>query len=163
MPCASAPNAPCVEVWRVAADDGHAGQRKALLRPDDVDDALPLVEGVVIFDAEIAGVLGQRRDLDGALRIRIGQRAVGGGHVVVDHGQRALGRAHLALVHAQALEGLRAGHLVDEVPVDINERRAVRVVRDQVIVPDFVVQRAAHLAKSPAFVRKRAFDPKLAS
>ena len=38
----------------VAADDGRAGQGEALLRPDDVDDALALVELVVIFDAEIA-------------------------------------------------------------------------------------------------------------
>ena len=47
----------------VAADDGHAGQRKALLRADDVDDALADVVLVVIFDAEILGVLGQRLDL----------------------------------------------------------------------------------------------------
>ena len=133
----------------VAAHDRHARQRKPLLRPDNVDDPLPLIEGVVIFDAEIPGVLGERRDLDGALGIGIGQRAVGGGDVVIDHGQRALGRPDLALVHAQALEGLRAGHFVDEVAVDINERRAVRVVRDQVVIPDFVVQRAAHLAESP--------------
>ena len=56
----------------VAADDGGAGQRKALLGADDVNDALTLVELVVIFDAEILGVLRQRRDLLGALRIGIG-------------------------------------------------------------------------------------------
>ena len=28
MPKASAPTAPCVEVWRIAADDGHAGQAR---------------------------------------------------------------------------------------------------------------------------------------
>ena len=38
----------------VAADDGHAGQREALLRPDDVDDALAVVELVEILDAELA-------------------------------------------------------------------------------------------------------------
>ena len=47
----------------VAADDRGAGQRKALLGADDVDDALSLVELVVVFDAEILGVLRQRRDL----------------------------------------------------------------------------------------------------
>ena len=51
----------------VAADDGHAGQGEALLRADDVDDALAAVELVEILDAEIAGVLGQRRDLRRAL------------------------------------------------------------------------------------------------
>ena len=44
----------------VAADDGHAGQGKALLGADDVDDALALVELVVIFDAEFPGVLRHR-------------------------------------------------------------------------------------------------------
>jgi hypothetical protein len=41
----------------VAADDGGAGQREALLGADDVDDALALVELVEIFDAEFLGVL----------------------------------------------------------------------------------------------------------
>ncbi len=47
----------------VAADDGGAGQGEALLRPDDVDDALTAVELAEIFDAELARVLGQRLDL----------------------------------------------------------------------------------------------------
>ena len=38
----------------VAADDGRARQGEALLRPDDMDDALAAVELVVIFDAEFA-------------------------------------------------------------------------------------------------------------
>ena len=64
----------------VAADDGHAGQGKALLGADDVDDALALVEGVVIFDAEIAGVLGQRRRSGWRFRDRdwAGERSVVG-------------------------------------------------------------------------------------
>ncbi len=44
----------------VAADDRGSRQGEALLRPDDVDDALPLVELVEIFDAELARILGQR-------------------------------------------------------------------------------------------------------
>ena len=43
MPNASAANAPCVLVCD-RRDDGHAGQRRALLGADDVDDALPAVE-----------------------------------------------------------------------------------------------------------------------
>jgi hypothetical protein len=40
----------------VAADDGGAGQGEALLRADDVDDALALVVLVEILDAEIGCV-----------------------------------------------------------------------------------------------------------
>jgi hypothetical protein len=47
----------------VAAHDGGAGQREALLGADDVNDALALVEFIVIFDAEFPGVLRQRLDL----------------------------------------------------------------------------------------------------
>ena len=63
----------------VAADDGGAGQGEALLRADDVDDALSLIELVEIFDAEVLGVLRQRRDLLGAFRIGIGHVAIGVG------------------------------------------------------------------------------------
>ena len=80
----------------VAAHDRRAGQGEALLRTDDVDDALALVELVEIFDAEVARVLGERLDLLGAFRIGIGQRAVGGRHVVIDHGERLFRRVHLA-------------------------------------------------------------------
>ena len=47
----------------VAADDGGAGQREALLGPDHMHDALAAVALVIILDAEILGVLGERGDL----------------------------------------------------------------------------------------------------
>ncbi len=53
----------------VAAHDGLARQGEALLRSDDVDDALAPVEGVVELDAEIAHVLSERLQLGAALRI----------------------------------------------------------------------------------------------
>ena len=74
----------------VAADDGHAGQGEALLRADDVDDALAVVELVEILDAELARILGERRDLQRRFRIVDAVAAVGGRHVVVDDGERLL-------------------------------------------------------------------------
>ena len=126
----------------VAADDGGAGQGEALLGADDVDDALAVVELAEIFDAELARVLGERRDLQRRFRIVDAVAAVGGRHVVVDHGERLLRRAHLAAGHAQALEGLRARHLVDEMPVDIEQAGAVRRLVHQMVVPDLVVEGA---------------------
>ena len=122
----------------VAADDRRAGQSEALLRPDDVHDALPRVELVVIFDAELARVLGQFLDLLAALRILDAAAAVGGLDVVVDDGERLVRRAHLAPGQPQALERLRARHLVDEVPVDIDEAEIAVRVQDM-LVPDLVV------------------------
>src|SRR6185312_16723342 len=40
--------------------------------------------------------------------------------------------------------GLRARHLMDEMPVDIEQRRAVGIVRNEVVVPDLVVKGASH-------------------
>jgi hypothetical protein len=65
---------------------------------------------------------------------------------VVGHGQRAVGPAHLAAGRAKPGEGLRGGHLMDEVEVDIEDRFAVLFV-DDVCVPDLVVEglvRAGH-------------------
>ena len=61
----------------VAADDGHAGQREALLGADDVDDALADVVLGIILDAEIGGVLGQRLDLDTAFLVLDAERRSG--------------------------------------------------------------------------------------
>ena len=59
MPNAIAPNAPWVAVWRVAAGDGRARLGDALLRADDVDDALLAAAEVEIGDAEVLRVLAQ--------------------------------------------------------------------------------------------------------
>ena len=126
----------------VAADDGGAGQGEALLGPDHMDDALAAVALVVILDAEFARVLGQRGDLQRGLRIVDAKGAVGGRDVMVDHGERLLRRAHLAPRHAQALEGLRAGHLMHQMPVDIEQAGAVRRLMHQMGVPDLVVEGA---------------------
>ena len=124
----------------VAAHQRDAGQREALLGADDVADALADVELVEIFEAEQLGVLGEIGDLRRALRIGVGQVAVRGRHVVVDHHQRLLGRAHLAAGQPQAFERLRARHLVDDMAVDVEQRGAVRLLVDQVVGPDLVVE-----------------------
>ena len=138
----------------VAADDRRAGQGEALLRPDDVHDALAQVEFVVIFDAEFARVLGQFLDLLAALRILDAAAAVGGLDVVVDDGERLVRRAHLAPRHPQALERLRARHLVDEVTVDIDEAEVAVRLQDM-LVPDLVIYRTRRgHHRSPAPIRR---------
>ena len=129
----------------VAADDGHAGKGEALLRTDDVDDALAMVELVVVFDIEIDGILRERRHLDRRFGVVDAVAAVGGLDVVIDHGERLLRRANLSPGHAQALEGLGTGDLVNEMPVDIEKRGAVRIGMDDVVVPDLVVKGLVHL------------------
>ena len=133
----------------VAASQRGAGKRKTLLRPDDVDDALALVELVEIFEPEQFGVFRKIRDLRRAFRIGIGQFAVGGRHVVVDDAERFVRRAHLAAGEAQPFECLGTRHLVHEMAIDVDEAGAVRLLIHQMVFPDFIVERARHTLDAP--------------
>ena len=130
----------------VTTNEHRARQREALLRSDDVADALPPVELVVVFEAEQLGVLGEIGDLRRALGIRVGLGAVRGRHVVVDDQQRLFGRSYREAGAPQACECLRAVHLVHDVPVDIEQARAIWLLVHQVLVPDHVVESVAHCA-----------------
>jgi hypothetical protein len=55
---------------------------------------------------------------------------------VVGHGDGLVGRAHGAARHAQPFEGLRAGDLVHEVAVDIEQAGAVLGLVREMGVPD---------------------------
>ena len=128
----------------VAADDGHAGLGEAELGADDVDDALVGVLDVEELDAEVAAVAAEgldlfRGDLVGDVEAVID---AGGRHVVVDRGDGAIGPTDLAIGEAEALEGLRAGDLVDEVEVDVEDGGLIGGFGDEVLLPDFFKHRA---------------------
>src|SRR5215475_4688358 len=72
----------------VAADDGQTGLSHALLRPDDVDDALADVRHREVLDAEVAAVLRQRLDLDARFLFGDALAAIGRRDVVVGNGER---------------------------------------------------------------------------
>ena len=133
---------------RVAADHGHAGQGGALLGPDHVDDALALgQERKVGGRAELADVPVQRDDL--LLADRVGDAVVaalpaGGRRVVVGGGHDRADAPDLAAGLAQPFEGLRAGHFMDQVAVDVEDGGAVLLGVDDVLVPDLVVEGSAH-------------------
>ena len=131
----------------VAAHDRHAGQRKALFRPDDMHDALAAIVLGIVFDAKIGGVPGQCLDLDAAFLVLDALLSLGRGrHIVVDDGKRPFRMTHAAAGKAQSLEGLRAGHFVHEVAVDVEQAGAVILPVDQMVVENLVVKgaRCAH-------------------
>ena len=128
----------------VATDNGHARQRCPLLRPDHVHNALTLVVHVQFENTEIVAVLVQGLHLNtgngiadafqplGTLITRCRDIVVGGGKV-------GIGTPGATARHAQALEGLRRGDFVNQLPVDINQCRAIITLSDQMGVPEFVV------------------------
>ncbi len=140
MPWASAPNAPCVEVWLSPQTMVVPGSVKPCSGPTTWTMPWRLSSSLIILDAEVAGILGQRLHLGAAFDIIDAVRAVGRGHVVVDDGQGFLRGMDLPTGHAEAFEGLRARDLVDEVTVDVEQAGAVGLAVDDVVVEDLVVQ-----------------------
>jgi len=61
---------------------------------------------------------------------------------VVGRCKRAIRAARRAAGHAQPLKRLRAGHLVHQVAIDVQQADAVRRLVHHVVSPDFVKQRA---------------------
>jgi hypothetical protein len=104
-----------------------------------VDDPLAAAPGCVQRHPELLAVLAQRVEL--SARERIGDRAVFGRDVVVHRRDREVGPAHAAPGQAQGLERLRRGHLVNQVQVDVEQRRLVGRLHDDVTGPDAVEQR----------------------
>ena len=129
---------------RVAAHNRHAGLRQAELRADDVHDALLDVAERVQAHAEVGAVLPQGLDLGAAHRVGDRLVPVDRGDVVVLGGQRQVGAADRAVGEAQAVEGLRRGHLVEEVEVDVEQVGLSRGAPDDVLVPDLLGQGLAH-------------------
>ncbi len=59
---------------------------------------------------------------------------------MVGHGERRCSVPDLATTGAKSLEGLRAGDLVDQMAVDLNEASAVVLDIDQMVIPNFIEQ-----------------------
>ena len=132
----------------VAAHHGHAGQGGAVFWTNHVHDALALGhEGEKRRRAKLGDIGVERGNLLFAHRVGnavVAQFPAGGGRVVVGGGDDGTHAPDLATGFAQALKGLRAGDLVHQVAVYIEDGRAVFFGVDDVFVPNLVVQGAAH-------------------
>jgi hypothetical protein len=111
-----------------------------------VHDALLGVVHRVERHAELGAVLAQRLDLGARHRVGDGQLDVGGRDVVVLGGQRQVGAPDRAAGQPQPVERLRAGDLVHQVQVDVEQVGFVALTgAHQVPVPDLLGQRASHV------------------
>src|SRR6266852_9782966 len=119
----------------VAADQQRAWQADALLRPHDMDDALPGLAEIEQFYAPprgfVAHVIEPRRI--GFQRL---VRAAGlGRDDMVEGGEGELGIAHAI---ARILDRLKpaAAAVMPEMAADVQERVAVAEIGDDVAIPD---------------------------
>ena len=144
MPSASAPNAPWVEVCEspqttvmpgsVAPCSGPITWTMPWRRSFILNCVMPsrsqLASSVSTCRREIGSAMPCDRSVVGtlwSLTARLADR-----------------RQTLRPASVEPLEGLRARHLVDQMPVDVEQGRAVVFGVDDVFVPDLVVQRAEH-------------------
>ena len=126
----------------IATNNAHAGQCRALLWPDHMHDALALVLDLELQDAELVAVLIQGFHLNPRYRVNNAFNApgtVGGGYVVIRRRQVGVQPPGLTSGQTKALEGLRRGDFVQQMPVDVNQRGAVIPLFDEMVVPQFVV------------------------
>ena len=123
----------------VAANDGQAGLRDAQFGPDDVDDALVAAGHVEQGNAVPGAVLGQGFNLQPRILVEHGQVAVLGGYRMVHDGKGQVGPADLTPGGVQPGKSLRRGDLVDQVAVNIDERRLTRGLAHQVRLPNLLV------------------------
>jgi hypothetical protein len=127
---------------RIAADHRHAGKRRPVLRPDDVNNPLAQVaERKVGLGSVLAHVPVERVDLHARGRIGDALVPVLRRSVVVRCGDDRAHAPGLAAGELEPFVGLRAGHLVHEVPIDVEQRRAVALGANDVTRPQLVVQR----------------------
>jgi len=130
----------------VAAHNRRAGKGKALLWPNNMDDALLGIGGIYVVDAELRRVSLQRFQLLGAFgvcnrdRLSVAIQTRGGGQVVVRHSQCQIGPTDTAPCGPEAFERLRTCHFVHKVAVNEYQAGAVVALFDNMGVPDFFVQ-----------------------
>ena len=104
-----------------------------------MNDALTRRAPRVERDAELFGVLPQGLHLPSTDLVR--DRAVGGRHVVVHGRDRQAGSTDRAAGQSQPVEGLRAGHLMNQVQVHVEKVGLAVGSVDDVLLPDLLGER----------------------
>ena len=127
---------------RVAANNRHPGQRRAVFRPDHVHDALARIteRKIRLGAAVFAHVAVERVELDARCRILDATVPILGRCVVIGGGDDRAYPPWPAPGKPEPLERLRARHLVHQVTIDVQQRGAVGLGANDVAVPQLVVE-----------------------
>ena len=123
---------------RVTTHNRHPRQGKPLFRANHMHNTLPLVIHGKIRHAKFSGIFFQRFDLNAAFFIGDTSRAICCRDIMVSHRQRAVRCAHRAGGVAQTLKCLRAGNLMHQMAVDINQAGAIILAMHNMRIPNLV-------------------------
>ncbi len=137
---------------RITAHDGHARLRESQHRGERVHDALVGIAERAQTHAEILAVLLQRAQLQRGRGVRVRTVDVDRRRVVVFRGDQLVDVTRLAAGQTQALERLRAGDLMHQHQVDVQQIRSpVATLAHQMIGPDLLGQCRSHCGTSSDF------------
>ena len=122
----------------VAANDRHARLRQTKLWSNHVHDALFRRVNVEQLNAKLFAVASQRFDLIGRDCIGDRQTAIRRRHVVIDRAKRQIRTAHTTACLSQTVKSLGRRDLVDEVEIDVEQRRLALRLTNDVSLPEFI-------------------------
>ncbi len=130
----------------IPADDRGAGQRKALLWPHDMDNALFLIRRANIANAKSRGVAFQRLQLRSTFGIRNGDwaalriQARRCWQIMIGHCQCQIRATHFAARNTQPLKCLWAGDFMHQMAINKDQAGAIVTTINDVGIPDFFIQ-----------------------
>ena len=133
----------------VAADHRHAWLRQPQLRPDHMDHALPVAANAETANAEFGAVGFQLRELFGGDLVGDRQRAIGSGDAVIGRSDGEIGTPDLQTALAQALKRLRRRDFMNQMQIDVEQRRSAGLLVNYVRVPEFFDDGTRHKKSGP--------------
>ncbi|MBS1270217.1 MAG: hypothetical protein MAG794_01172 [Gammaproteobacteria bacterium] len=126
---------------RIPAHDRHPRQRKPLLGPDNMDDALADIVQVELRDAVPGAVLVEGVDLQSGYRVRNAPGTARRWYIVIRHGDIGVHTPRSPAGHIQSIERLGRSHLVNEMPVNVDQAVPIVTPVYNVGIPEFVIKR----------------------
>ena len=144
MPNATAPNAPCVEVWLSPQAIVMPGCVRPSSGPMTCTMPCDAARQIEQPHARLAAVALERRQHVLGHDVEERPPLIAGRDDVIDGGDRALGESHRPAPRPQHVERLRRRDLVDQMQPDEELRLPVRQPPDRMRVPDLLEQSRWH-------------------
>ena len=128
----------------IATNNGQARHGKTFFRTSDMHNTLTQIHHTNMVNAEFSTVFFKCLNLNTALLVFNGfntSGAVSCRNVMVSDSKRFRWHANLTTGHSQPFKSLRAGDLMNEVPINVKKAIAVVLFIDKMRLPDFIIER----------------------
>ena len=132
---------------RVAANHRHTGKGEAFFGAYNMDNTLTQVRHREVMNTGVGSIFIKGFNLNAAVFFLDAFGAIRRRNVVIGHGKGQFRMAHFATGIAKAFKGLRAGHFMDKMTVNINQAGSIILRVDHMAFPNLVKKgfRRTHL------------------